>query len=115
MTSSTGSTCTRSSGAKCCTIQAFMSWSAAMISARLREDPHAAAAGVGGGHRCRGSQRSLVHLRVRGDQEEPQLLAEGCEARELLRHAVHLDPGIERCADGAGVAQLFQLTRDVGA
>ena len=56
-----------------------------------------------------------MHLRVRGDQEEAQLLAEGREARELLRHAVHLDPGIERCADGAGVAQLFQLTRDVGA
>src|SRR5207248_9361240 len=54
------------------------------IGARLREDPHAAAAGVDGRHRCRGSQRGLVHLRVRGDQEETQLLAEGREAPELL-------------------------------
>src|SRR5215469_10947490 len=79
------------------------------------EDPHPAAAGVAGRHRAGGWRRGRMHLRFGSDQQEAQLVAERTEARQLILPAVHVHAGIERCADESGIAQFFELARDIAA
>src|ERR1700683_5448671 len=75
----------------------------------LHHDPYPAAAGVGGRHSTRRGHRRLMHVGVRGDEEEAQLVAQGCEARKLLGPAVDVHLRIKRRADAALLAQLLEL------
>ncbi len=69
------------------------------VTRRLHCKPYSGAPGVsredGGVRRT----RNLMHTRLRRDEQEAQLLAQGVKSRVLIGRAVDIDLGIERRAD----------------
>src|SRR6187399_3673021 len=84
-------------------------------AARLHTNPHAAFlrdfGHLDGAHRRTRRVAHALHRCVRHDEQEAQLLAESLELLEMLVLAEHFDFGVERTADGACDAKLFELQR----
>src|SRR3569833_1545009 len=75
----------------------------------LQPDPYTGTACVGCKHRVVRRCLHLMYSSFRRNEEEPQFLPQRTEPGVLIGRRVDIDLGVERRANGTGVAKLLQL------